>query len=200
MNKIVFSVCAVMAMSSLGFAGGDFAPVEPVVETPMVEESTPGAFYVGLGLSALSTRDGSLNFFSEESGQDRTGNLTFLAGYEFNPYVAVEGRYSMYIAKENILNNDTWGIYLKPQYPVTEDFKVYALLGFGGMTVDGVNGYNIDVSDTGFQWGLGTSYSVTEDIAIFADYVSIANDMDADAPASAQISADAVTIGMTYNF
>ena len=110
--------------------------VVPVVEIAEEEKN----FYVGLGLSALSTREGSLDFLMIKDGQDRTGNLAFLAGYEFNQYVAVEGRYSTYIAEEDFLNNDTWGIYLKPQYPVNEDFNVYALLGFGGMSVDGVNG------------------------------------------------------------
>ena len=72
------------------------------------------------------------------------------------------------------------------------------------MTVDGGGIANIDVDDTGFQWGLGASYGVAEDIAIFVDYVSIANDMDADAwftrPTTAEVSVDAVTVGLTYNF
>lgn len=202
MKKIVLSVWAVAAMSSLGFAGGDMKDVEPAIEPVVEVAEAEKNFYVGLGISALSTREGSLDFFSVEIGQDRTGTLSFMAGYEFNPYVAVEGRYSTYIAEEDILNSDTWGIYLKPQYPVNEDFKVYALLGFGGMSADGVNGADIDVDDTGFQWGLGASYGVAEDIAIFVDYVSIANDMDADAwlGTTADVDADVLTVGVTYNF
>ncbi len=202
MKRIVLSVLAVAAMSSLGFAGGDMKDVEPATE-PVVEiTEAEKNFYVGLGLSALSTREGSLDFFSVENGQDRTGNISFLAGYEFNTYVAVEGRYSTYIAEEDVLNNDTWGIYVKPQYPVNEDFKLYALLGFGGMTVDGVNGADIDVDDTGFQWGLGGSYGVIEDIAVFVDYTSIARDMSTDAwlGTVADVDADAITVGVTYNF
>ncbi|WP_373033985.1 porin family protein [Sulfurovum sp.] len=204
MNKVVLSVCTVMAMSSLGFAGGDMKDVEPAV-VPVVEViEEEKNFYVGLGLSALSTREGSLDFFDDKDDQDRTGNLAFLAGYEFNPYVAVEGRYSTYIAEEDWLNSDTWGIYLKPQYPVNEDFNVYALLGFGGMSVDGVDGFDMDVDDTGFQWGLGVSYGVAEDFAIFVDYVSIASDMDADAwfgrPTDVEVDADAITVGVTYSF
>jgi len=202
MKKIVLSVWAVAAMSSFGFAGGDMKDVEPAV-VPVVEVvEAEKNFYVGLGLSALSTRDGSLNFFSEEHGQDRTGNLTFLAGYEFNPYMAVEGRYSTYIAEEDVLNSDTWGIYVKPQYPVNEDVKVYALVGFGGMTVDGVDGGDIDVDDTGFQWGLGASYAMTGTVSVFVDYVSIASDMGADSWGGTpeDVDADAITLGATYNF
>ena len=201
MKKIVLSVWAVAAMSSFGFAGGDFKDVEPAVVPviPMVEEAEKN-FYVGLGFQALSTGLNSMDFFNNNSN-DRTGNLLVLAGYEFNEYMAVEGRYSTYIFDEDSVNSDIWGIYAKPQYPVNEDWNLYALLGFGGMTVDGVNGANHDVDDTGFQWGLGASYGVTEDIAIFLDYINIANDMGGTwLGTTADVSADALTAGVTYNF
>ena len=202
MNKIVHSVWAVAAMSSLGFAGGDMKDVEPAVEPVVAVEEEKSGLYAGLGISALSTREGSLDFFSEKSGQDRTGNLLFMAGYEFNTYVAVEGRYSTYIAEEDFLNSDTWGIYLKPQYPVNEDFKLYALLGFGGMDAEGVNGYDVDVDDSGFQWGLGVSYAMTETVSVFLDYVSLASDMESNAflGATPDVDSDALTLGVTYNF
>jgi opacity protein-like surface antigen len=200
MKKII---CAVAALTSLGFAGGNMKEVEPAVE-PVVEivEEEKSGFYAGLGISAVSTRDGSLNIFDEEDGQDRTGNLLFMAGYEFNPYVAVEGRYSTYIVEEDFLNSDIWGIYVKPQYPVNDDFTLYVLLGFGGMTADGVNGANVDVDDTGFQWGLGVNYAVMENVSVFADYVNIAADMDADAfyTSATEVNADAFTLGVKYNF
>ena len=201
MKRIVLSAWAVAAMSSVGFAGGDMASVEPVVSTPMMEEVTKN-FYVGLGFAWLSTGTGDMDFFENHPQRDRTGNLFGLAGYELNPYIAVEGRYSTYIYDEDSLNSNTWGIYAKPQYPVSEDFSVYALLGFGGMTVEGVDGANIDVDDSGFQWGLGVSYDIAEDIAVFLDYVSIANDMTAEtwSGAAADIDADAITLGVTYSF
>jgi len=201
MKKIALSVWAVVAMSSMGFAGGDFTQVEPVVETPMVEEATKN-MYVGLGLTAVSTSIGDSNFFSEESGQDRTGNVTLLAGYAFNPYIAVEGRYSLYVAEEDYLNTDFWGIYAKPQYPVSEDFTLYALLGFGGATSTGINGAAIDLDDTGFQWGLGASYDVMDDIAVFVDYVSVADGMTPNTwnGATPDVAINALTLGVTYSF
>ncbi len=60
-----------------------------------------------------------------------------------------------------------------------------------------------DVDDTGFQWGLGGSYDMTENVAIFVDYVSIATDMDADVffgILGEEVSSDAFTLGATYNF
>ncbi len=53
MKKFNLSLVALLAMSTLATAGGDIAPVEPVVETPIVEEST-GSFYAGLGYSYMN--------------------------------------------------------------------------------------------------------------------------------------------------
>jgi len=166
-------------------------------------------FYVGLGIAGVSTRKSSLDIFNVKDGQDRTGDILLMAGYEFNPYIAVEGRYMTSVFDEDVLTRDSWGIYVKPQYPVTEEFTLYALLGYGGLTVDNKDNndprpiFRNDVDDTGFQWGLGGSYDVTENIAIFVDYVSIATDMDADiffGSLGEEVSSDAFTLGATYNF
>lgn len=192
-------------MSSFGFAGGDFAPVEPVIETPVVVEESTSAFYVGLGISALSTGTGKIDFFDNHEGRDRTGNLLVLAGYEFNEYIAVEGRYSTYIFDEDSINSDTWGIYVKPQYPVNEDINVYALVGLGGTTIDGIDGNNIDFDDNDFQWGLGLSHDFSadflKDMAVFIDYTSIANGISGTWNGTSEdVDSDAITVGVTYKF
>ena len=218
MNKITHSVIAVMAMSNLLLAGGDIVPV-PV---PLVVEEENN-FYIGLGLAGVSTRDAdtSLNFSSEKDGQDRLGNFTFLAGYDFNEYseyIAVEARYTTSFTDEDQVEMSGWSIFLKPQYTFEDDngekgnFKIYGLLGFGGVTLDGVSSeYSngnpwVDVDDTGFQWGLGASYSFKDyaddlDISIFVDYTMLANEMEGVyfnyAP---ETDVDALTIGVIYKF
>ena len=203
MKKIVLSVVTVVAMSSVSFAGGDIEPVEPMMEeTPVVMAGLSGG-YVGLGLSAAATGNDSLSFFSEETGQERAGDIVLQAGYEFNPYVAVEARYSTSVMSVDSVERDVWGIYVKPQYPVGEGMNIYALLGYGGMTLDGKDGANVDLDDTGFQWGIGLSYDMTHNVALFVDYVNAANDMEADAYpgiGSNDISSDALTVGVTYKF
>ena len=202
MKKVALSVLTAMAMSSFAVAGGDMKEVEPAVVpvVPMAEEEKSG-FYAGLGISAVSTRDGSLSFFDEEPGQDRTGNLLGLVGYEFNPYVAVEGRYSTYITEEDILNSDTWSLFVKPQYPVSENFNVYALLGYGGVDAEGVDGHVVDVDESGFQWGLGASYAMSETYSVFIDYVSLGTDMESVFLGSpTDVDSDALTLGVIYNF
>ena len=199
MKKIALSAAAIVGMSSFGFAGGDIIPVA----APIVEEIDNSSFYVGLGYAAVSVRSSAddLNFFDEEPGQDRLGNISLLAGYNFNEYVAVEGRYTTSFNQEDSVEMDGWSLFVKPQYPVSEDFSIYALLGFGGVIVDGINGHVADVDDSGFQWGIGASYLAAENISVFIDYTSLASDMEGlyftGAP---EIDADALTLGVTYSF
>ncbi len=192
-------------MSSLGFAGGDFVtPEEPQVIIPVVmDEVDESGFYAGIGLSAISTRDAdvSLDFTNAEGGQDRLGNVSFLAGYNVNTYFAAEGRYTTSVTDEDQVEMSGWSLFVKPQYPVTEDFSIYALLGFGGVTLDGINGFTADVDDAGFQWGLGASYLVMENFSLFADYTSLANEMDGVYFNGAlQVDVDAVAAGISYQF
>jgi len=201
MKKIVLSVVAMAAVSTACFAGGDIEPVEPVVSTPMMA-SSPSGFYLGLGISATAVGNDTISIFSDEVGQDRMGDIMFQAGYEVNQYIAVEGRYSTTVSQGDAVERDAWGIYLKPQYPVSESMNIYALLGYGGMTLDPSASLAVSLDDTGFQWGIGASYDVTSNVALFVDYVSIADNMTADAYpfGSRDISSASATFGVTYKF
>ena len=204
MKNIALITVAIVAMSCFGFAGGD---IEPVETAPSVEGKV-SPFYVGLGLSNVDTRysSESLNFFNDKSGQEETGDILLMAGYNFNQYIAVEGRYMTSVFGEDSITRESWGIYVKPKYPATETFTLYALLGYGGLTVDG-KGDSIyspnDVDDTSFQWGVGVSYDLNTHFSIFFDYLSIANDMDADilfGVPDTKVDSDALSVGVTYSF
>ena len=67
--------------------------------------------------------------------------------------------------------------------------------------MDPINAADVNVDDSGFQWGIGASYLATENISIFADYTSLANDMEGIYYNGAlEVSADAFTIGVNYLF
>ena len=198
MRKLTLSIVAVATIGTFAVAGGDIVPA-PV---PM-EEVDNSSFYIGLAISAISSRDAavSMDIFNVKEGQDRLGNITFQVGYNFNEYVAVEGRYTTTFTDEDKVEMDDWSIFVKPQYPVTEDFNIYALLGFGGVTIDPVNGSTVNVDDSSFQWGLGASYDFTENISVFFDYTNLANDMDGIYwDGALQVDADAFNLGVTYKF
>lgn len=55
MKKFNLSLVTVLAMSTFAIAGVDIGPVVPMIETPVVvEESTPGSFYLGGAYSLLN--------------------------------------------------------------------------------------------------------------------------------------------------
>lgn len=199
-----------MMISTMIFAGGDITPVEPVIETPVVEESTSGSFYLGLAYGYMTeayTRTPDLS--NPRSFDEDLNTIMLQAGYVFNPYVAIEGRYwfggldDLNVVNENgqsyvLAGPDAWGVYAKPMYPIAEALNIYGLLGYAA-----VNHSTIKLNDVnGFSWGLGASYDITENIAVFADYISIYND-DKDLPGGVINKAyeiDTINVGISYNF
>jgi len=220
MKKFNLSLVAVLAMSTFAIAGGDIAPVEPVVEEVMVEEVSQGGFYLGLGygfanmdlqLKADLPLGGS---YTEDHSLGNYNTVMLQAGYEFNQYVALEGRYWIGLTESWSLDGrfgttpstdydiNTWGIYVKPQYPVTEAFDIYALLGYAN-TDEGVSSLR-DTNLDGFSWGLGGSYAFTDNVSLFVDYVSMYSDSEdvpnGGLPANIDVDIDTWNFGITYQF
>jgi opacity protein-like surface antigen len=200
MKKILISLVTANAVL---MAGGDFVtPEEPVIEIPEIDNS---AFYLGLGLGQSSVND-------DPTQEEITStSLTLQAGYQYNEYIAVEGRASFGFNSEyepGLTTNTggdfdddifSWGIYLKPMYPVTEEFSLYALLGYGGVQLGNLE--SGDAYESGFHWGLGASYAATETISVFVDYVQLYDDTGFDYRAQLEeVDADAWTLGVSYKF
>jgi len=217
MKKIVLSVCTIVVMSSFSFAGGNGKQVSLPVPLPIPLLVENSSFYVGLGLVYNRTYSTDSAWFDAgKSTQDETGGFSGIVGYEFNENIAVEGRISQSFFKESYADVLTYSIFLKPQYPLTEKFTVYGLLGFGVVNVEGTNGNSpahADVigeeimNDSSFQWGFGASYLMTEHFSIFADYTSLMNDADIsstlygyDDTIYTELSTDGLTVGVTYQF
>jgi len=233
MKNIVLSAAAVFAMSSFAVAGGDIAPIqEPVVEVPeVVAPVTDAGFYVGIGYGSLSGDEtytyadiAGASVSVEQESRD-FDQLLLMAGYQFNSYVTVEGRYwlgmndlsdNFWYAGELVMTKnelDAWGIYVKPQYPVTPEFNIYALLGYATTTLDqtaevntaGVNPrFSTSTDLDGFSWGIGASYTFNDSVSIFVDYVSLYDDTydeyDYDALASSDFTIDTINVGVSYRF
>ncbi len=204
MRKSILSLVSIMALSGLSYAGGSIAPVidEPIVVPELVASNS--AFYVGLGFGQSTINDDTT---SEEFSST---NFMIQAGYQYNQYIAIEGRYGFGFDTDYDQGNtngmtdydgdiENWGIYLKPMYPITEEFDIYALLGYGGVALTDIAGG--DAYESGFQWGLGAQYAVTESISVFADYVKLYDDTGLDYRALLDdIDSDTWTIGVSYKF
>lgn len=228
MKKVLLSLTVASAMA---FAGGDIAPVEPMVVTPAPEVATasPIRFYVGGGYSRVNADGSGANPVSYEetvsaldinstvphSWKIDANNYLLLAGVKVNKYFAIEGRYLnsfedfdyKYIAEqqyEGALNGgeiESYGIYAKPMYPVTEQIDVYGLLGYANTKISGDGGKIMDDGD--FSWGAGASYEITNNISVFADYVRLYDDTISDASSiinGDKVKVDSVNVGLIYTF
>lgn len=202
MKKTTLSLVSILALSGLAFGGGDIAPVEPVVETAVVMEDN-SAFYLGLGIGDAAV---DFDFYGEDFSAT---TLMLQAGYQYNEYIAVEGRYTFGFSTDyNTGTNpnataydgdfSSWGLYVKPMYPIG-DFSLYALLGYGGVMLDELNGG--DAYESGFQWGLGAQYAFSDNISAFVDYVALYDDTGFDYVAQLEnVDSDTWTVGLTYKF
>ena len=203
MKKNVLSLVAIMALGGLAYAGGDIAAVEPVVEVPEVM-AEPSPFYLGLGIGEAYVDD---DFTNEEISST---TLMLQAGYQYNAYLAFEGRYTFGLGGSDYdIGNLTdtvgydgdlsaWGVYVKPMYPIG-DFNLYALLGYGEVMLDDLAGG--DAVEGGFQWGLGASYAFTQNVSVFVDYVSLYDDTGFDYRAQLDdMTSDTWTLGVSYSF
>ena len=234
MKNIVLSAVAVLAMSSFAVAGGDIAPVEePIVVVEEVAPVSTGGLYLGLAysvLNATSTDYWGVNGVDMEENYIDTdfSEVMIQAGYKINDFVAIEGRYWFGI-EDTIAGDianigglvdfdssvDAWGIYVKPMYPVSEAFNIYALLGYAGTEYDvsATDGrttadWNSDTLD-GFSWGLGAEYAFSNNVAIFIDYTNLYDDEidhvvtdrnGVDRAATWENEVDTINFGVTYNF
>ena len=135
------------------------------------------------------------------------------AGYKFNEYVAIEGRYWFGLSSSNVLGwtggvtsdttVDSYAIYVKPMYPVTEAFDIYALLGYGGTDIshDLAGGGSFSEDASGFSWGIGAEYGFTDNVSMFIDYTDIINGENISRNGtSADLSVTNVNFGVNYYF
>lgn len=211
MKYNIFSLVSILAFSGLSFAEGDVEPAEEpaIVEPAAIDENR---FYMGLGFSSMKLD----NDLTDE--EFSANGIMLQAGYRYNRYIAVEGRYTQHMGDleydHGSTGNPDYGdypadftniaIYLKPMYPIG-DFSIYALLGYGEVELTNIPlggaGISADRAESGFQWGLGAEYAFNENISGFIDYVRMYDGTGFDHRATeADIVADVWTLGVFYKF
>jgi len=203
MRKIVLSVAAIAATTTLSFAGGDIVPVyEPVVAPEAIQyDSVP--VYVGAGFNRGVYNNNCGNNCTYE---DVTYGITLRAGYEFNQYIGVEARYIGTFWDADELGGQELqhvGLYVKPMMPIGNSLNIYGLVGYGLTTTStGGNGNLEEVDDNGFAAGLGLEFDInpedTEDSlesgwGLFVDYQRLL--IKSDVP-----DMDVISAGVTFDF
>jgi len=172
----------------------------------MPEIITPDALksgaYAGLGSSLSSLAfDTSTSLFSSKNGNYKMADLALIAGYNINKYIAAETRFLVSAAYNDDIDFTNWGLYLKPQYEVYKNLKVYSLLGFGKISAEHINDNNLKVSKTTAQFGVGADYKLIDNFKIFADYTYLGKDNNAKYKNGNSIAkSSAITTGISYDF
>ena len=203
--KKLLSLVALLTLlaSSTATAGKNYEPVE----SDVVPVDLPNPFYVGIGgIWSGVSRDCSCD---KNRLKDSTYGEIIRVGYDFNPYFGIEARALQANLGINFAKTTHYGIYLKPQYHVTEAMNVYALAGYGHTdvicTADRRSRGSQDFHKNGFSFGAGIEYDLSKDLGfqgdeekgwgLFVDWQNLAYH---DTPQKTNVNV--VTAGITYDF
>jgi opacity protein-like surface antigen len=138
--------------------------------------------YLGLGYANTNI---DLSTYNNIDLDDlSTDSIVILAGYDFNEYLGVEGRYYLNATEagyEYYLGNtplsgeykaESFALYAKPQYSIAM-LNFYALLGVTSNNYTASNLLGGDNDDTLFSWGAGVKFNITQSLGAFIDYTDL---------------------------
>jgi len=152
--------------------------------------------YGGLALSA-----GLVNYITNHDNDNTSLDLSLITGYNFNNYLATEGRATISIANDNKIDYKKLSLFLKPKYEVYDGLNVYSLIGIGKVDAKSVGSNETKSSKTSMQLGAGIDYKLENNFKLFADYTYLGNHKGAkfkNKPAT--LKSAALTAGISYDF
>jgi len=201
MKKIITIMLGV-TFSSYAGGGVKYATSSPILVTPIKQVSN-GSFYAGAGFSLIATAPNIDYFNNKKIFQDKTASALLIAGYLYNPYLSIELRFSKTLGKEFFLKHTVYGIYIKPQYEIYNNLKIYGLLGYGKLKITQYNNSGVNFSDTNLHFGAGLSYKITNHIELFADYVNYSRDkkvVNYFLGKTKKVDTSSINLGFNYHF
>jgi OOP family OmpA-OmpF porin len=207
-NTVAKIALSSLLVSGILVAGKNVAPVE----APVVPVVGINPLYVGLGLlwSGTSVDCPCAN---DVRKKETTYGVIGRIGYDFNQYIGIEARAFKASLDKDFAETTHYGIYLKPQYHITDKLNVYGLVGYGKTEIDFSCTTMDDYDDAGLSMGIGFEYDMSDDSAvatsrnfdgqgdqekgwgIWVDYQNLLHNEGAK-----DIKANIVTAGVTYDF
>ncbi len=218
MKKIILvSLMSLITFSTSMYAGGK-GVVEATTAVAPIETIDPSPWYLGAGI--VWAKLAGCDLQPGCTYEDATYGAMVRGGYDYNEYIGVEARYIRTFLDEGPHGGTPLahaGLFLKPQYPVSERVNLYGLLGYG-YTENLGNGARLHYfdSDWGFSAGAGIEYDLSDregdkiengdydrvfdgyadqgkGWSLFLDYQRLL--IDSDVP-----DMDAVSLGLRYDF
>ncbi len=214
MNKFAFLAVCVMATGTIAIA--ESYPAEGPASYQATQDNLGfiGTPYVGIGYSYMNTNMQTVAYGYKYEADVQGDAITLLAGYNFNQYVAIEGRFSKTIGDLSLdlssggfndgvdFGGDMSNIalYVKPMY-TSGRVTIYGLLGLGQVTLKD-DSFSEDDSESSFQWGLGLSFKGGEHLNIYIDYTRFYEDTVGydDDISEIDYIIDSFNFGLAYKF
>ena len=152
-----------MATLSVTAQAGGKGVIIAASPVAVIETVEPSSWYVGAGMVWAKLSGCGLTDCEYE---DVTYGAMIRMGYDYNQYIGIEARYIHTFLDEGPFGGTPLshiGIFVKPQYPVSENVNVYGLLGYGyTKNLGNGNRLNYFDSDSGFSAGLGVEYDLSD--------------------------------------
>jgi len=202
--KKLFGVATLSILLASGYAmaGKNYEPVDSEV----VPVDIPNPLYLGLGMNwtGFST-DCPCNAGTRP--KDSSYGETVRLGWDFNPFFGIEARYLRNDFGVDFSKISHYGLYLKPQYHVTDLMNVYALGGYGHTDIVCLSNKTKarDMHYNAFSFGAGVEYDLSGDLGIqgdeeegwglFADWQNLAMKKGPN-----RVNVNVVSAGITYDF
>jgi len=175
-------------------------------QTLLAEDDS--GLYLGLGYASTNidlTVDG-LDDAQQKLLDTSTDSVILMAGYDFNSYLGVEGRYYLnassvgfdYYLGDTLLSGtykaESFAIYAKPQLNLGL-ITLYALAGvtYNDYTINALLGS--DENDALFSWGGGAKFNVTQSLGLFLDYTDLG-----ESTKFSTTNLSSVNLGVSYRF
>ncbi len=210
MKKVIsiITLGTFLATSSL-YAGKSVVEAEAIVAA-IPAQVNPIPFYIGLGVLWAGTSkdcrrcdyiDGTPRPGNGYEIDDSTWGGILRVGYDYNEYVGIEARALKASLNGDFSETTHFGIFLKPQYPVSPQANIYGLLGYGwtDITTDYCAASQQDFEYDGFSYGVGLEYDLSEYAGsgwgMWVDYQNLMND-----EGTYNFTSNVVSFGVTYDF
>jgi len=162
MKKIILwcTLGCLLVTNNVNAGGKAVSPAITAVE-PIPVKQSPVPVYLGLGLIAAGvSRDCPCD---SDRLKDMTYGVLFRAGWDFNQYFGIEARYMRASLEKDFSTTTHYGLFLKPQYPMTKQSNVYGLLGYGHTEIEGCAYANRKLVVNGISYGAGLEYDLGDD-------------------------------------
>lgn len=173
---------ATLGLSSLSFAGGDYAPAPAPTPAPVAEEGKAG-FYAGVRAGYGKVQIDKKDLIESESLKNKGFAGGVNVGYAFNKFLGLEAGY-MYVPpvkyqnysfdEKYVTKVNAFDISAKGTLPISlvEGLGVYGKVGVGFVNAKGSSnlGESAKSNVTTFAYGAGLSYDLTSNIRLEAGW------------------------------